>query len=162
MIWEFSLNLLRSSCFSWGAYTLDKGLLCIPYYSISNSTLAGHFPGAKGIRQGQALSPYLFVLFMDYLSHMLDLASAYSLLDFTRPLEDYSLLIICVLYMACLSSLVCLLSIASGWHITLPLYPFKSVFESRKIWFVLRGIWGGFYDCFLWLFKRFLSMRPHL
>lgn len=45
-----------------------------PWYSISfNGGLVGYFKDAKGTRQGDLLSPYLFVTCMNVLSKMLDI-----------------------------------------------------------------------------------------
>ncbi|KAK5820340.1 hypothetical protein PVK06_025387 [Gossypium arboreum] len=49
--------------------------LTTPRFSISiNGGLIGYFKGARGIRQGDPLSPYLFVISMNDLSSLLDLA----------------------------------------------------------------------------------------
>jgi hypothetical protein len=52
--------------------------MCRNYTSFSvavNSNLYGFFPGKSGVRQGDPLSPYLFILCMEYFSRMLKLAS---------------------------------------------------------------------------------------
>ncbi|XP_062118625.1 uncharacterized protein LOC133832273 [Humulus lupulus] len=36
-----------------------------------NGSIQGHFQGAKGLRQGDPISPLLFVMVMDYLTHLL-------------------------------------------------------------------------------------------
>lgn len=52
--------------------------LCITTASFSvqvNGELSGLFRSARGLRQGCSLSPYLFVICMNVLSHMLDTAA---------------------------------------------------------------------------------------
>ena len=60
-------------------------LSCItsPMFSISiNGGLAGYFKGARGVRQGDPLFPYLFVICMNVLSRLLDKAEEHGVFSF--------------------------------------------------------------------------------
>lgn len=51
--------------------------VCTPSFFVQvNGELAGFFQSKKGLRQGCALSPYLFVVCMNVLSHMIDKAAS--------------------------------------------------------------------------------------
>lgn len=51
--------------------------MCTPSFSVQvNGELAGFFQSKRGLKQGCALSPYLFVICMNVLSHMLNKAAA--------------------------------------------------------------------------------------
>ena len=77
--WPFIRNVLLQLGFP--VRFTDLVMACVesPAYSISvNGQLFGFFKGQSGIRQGDPLSPYLFIACMEYFSRMLLLAAARS------------------------------------------------------------------------------------
>ncbi|XP_039026534.1 uncharacterized protein LOC120160184 [Hibiscus syriacus] len=103
--WGFILSILRALQFP--NIFIDWIVICFTQarYSISfNGSLTGYFKGARGLRQGDPISPYLFVLAMNVLSNMLNLAAAKGIFAFhpkckkiglTHLSFAYDLLIFC-------------------------------------------------------------------
>ncbi|XP_062075376.1 uncharacterized protein LOC133779430 [Humulus lupulus] len=70
--WDFLENLLNALCFSM-RFIRWVMVFCrdSSYSLVMNGSIQGHFQGAKGLRQGYPISPLLFVIVMDYLTHLL-------------------------------------------------------------------------------------------
>ena len=86
-----SILKLPSLFISWIRSCITK-----PWFSISiNGGLASYFQGKKGIRQGNPLSPYLFVVTMNVLSRMLDVAAEYGVFKFHPKCKKIKLTHLC-------------------------------------------------------------------
>lgn len=73
--WDFVLHTMSAMGFPPLYLSWIKECISSPSYSIKiNGSLEGCFAGMKGIRQGDSLSPYIFVICMEVLSNMLDKA----------------------------------------------------------------------------------------
>ncbi|XP_062119282.1 uncharacterized protein LOC133833036 [Humulus lupulus] len=65
------------------------------YFLVMNGRIQGNFKGEKGLRQGDPMSPLLFVLIMEYLSRSLQHAALNSLFRFHPMCKSLKLINLC-------------------------------------------------------------------
>lgn len=81
--WSFLFDMLVTLNFPAQFIRWIDGCITTPKFSISiNGGLMGYFEGQKGLRQGDPLSPCLFVIVMEVLSQMLNVAASRKFFDF--------------------------------------------------------------------------------
>lgn len=74
--WEFLLQCLCSFGFPVKFISCIRECISTPKFSIAlNGTLVGYFEGRKGPRQGDPISPYLFVIAMEVFSRLIEEAA---------------------------------------------------------------------------------------
>ncbi|GKV19260.1 hypothetical protein SLEP1_g29545 [Rubroshorea leprosula] len=86
--WKFILAALEALSFPLVFINWIKVCITSPMFSIAiNGALEGYFQGKKGVRQGDPLSPYLFVICMEVLSRFLNKAAQEGRLPFSPKMQ---------------------------------------------------------------------------
>ncbi|XP_062099754.1 uncharacterized protein LOC133805589 [Humulus lupulus] len=94
--WDFLEALLTA--FNFPGKFVQRVMSCVrsTTYSLSmNGRVQGSFKGEKGLRQGDPLSPLLFVLIMEYLTRRLQLAANHSLFRYHPMCKGLNLINLC-------------------------------------------------------------------
>lgn len=81
--WDFLFSCLQGLGVPYKFLHWLSSCICTTNFMVGyNGTVNGYFKGTRGLRQGDPLSPYLFVIAMNCLSHMLNDVASQSQLKF--------------------------------------------------------------------------------
>ncbi|XP_028073502.1 uncharacterized protein LOC114275708 [Camellia sinensis] len=93
---EFVIDVLKAMAFPLSMISWIKACITSPSFSICiNGSLHGYFKGARGLRQGDPMSPYLFVLAMEILARILAEKSKHHLFKFHWKCEKTKIVNLC-------------------------------------------------------------------
>ncbi|XP_028120126.1 uncharacterized protein LOC114317568 [Camellia sinensis] len=96
VIWEFIIDVLKAMAFLLSMISWIKACITSPSFSICiNGSLHGYFKGTRGLRQGDPMSPYLFVLAMEILARILTEKSKHHLFKFHWKCEKTKIVNLC-------------------------------------------------------------------
>ncbi|KAG7578318.1 hypothetical protein ISN45_Aa03g025130 [Arabidopsis thaliana x Arabidopsis arenosa] len=94
--WDFLLITLQAYQIPTSFLNWIRACVCCPSFSVSiNGVTSGFFKGKTGLRQGDPLSPVLFVLIMNVLSLMLNKAAEYGSFGYHPGCEELKLTHLC-------------------------------------------------------------------
>ncbi|KAL1219679.1 Secreted RxLR effector protein 78 [Cardamine amara subsp. amara] len=87
--WDFVIRCLESYDVLFEFVRWIRACICSPSYSVFiNGVTSGYFKGCSGLRQGDPISPILFVMIMNILSLMLNRASFDGIFSITQVVKS--------------------------------------------------------------------------
>ncbi|CAA7020439.1 unnamed protein product [Microthlaspi erraticum] len=90
--WDFILSVLQAHNVPEDFFKAVRACICSPAFSVSiNGRTSGYYKGKTGIREGDPLSPSLFVMVMNVMSLMLNKAAKARVFRFHSGCEDQEL-----------------------------------------------------------------------